>query len=63
MYPERFNNKTNGITQRRWLKKANPSLSALISDRIGEGWITDLYELEKLRPLAEDAAFRNTGGR
>jgi len=58
MYPERFNNKTNGITQRRWLKKANPPLAALISDRIGEGWITDLYELEKLRPLAEDAAFR-----
>ncbi|MBT0652806.1 glycogen/starch/alpha-glucan phosphorylase [Geomobilimonas luticola] len=58
MYPERFNNKTNGITQRRWLKKGNPPLSALIDDRIGPGWVTDLYELEKLRPLAEDAEFR-----
>jgi glycogen phosphorylase len=57
MYPERFNNKTNGITQRRWLKLANPALSALISTHIGNGWITDLYELEKLRPLAADAGF------
>ena len=57
MYPERFNNKTNGITQRRWLKSANPSLSELISTHIGEGWITDLYHLEKLRPLADDAEF------
>jgi starch phosphorylase len=57
MYPERFNNKTNGVTQRRWLKLANPALSALISTHIGNGWITDLYELEKLRPLAADAGF------
>ncbi len=58
MFPERFNNKTNGITQRRWLRKANPGLSGLISSRIGDGWATDLYEMEKLRPLAEDPAFR-----
>jgi len=52
MFPERFNNKTNGITQRRWLKMANPLLSSLIDDHIGEGWTRNLYELEKLRPLA-----------
>jgi glycogen phosphorylase len=57
MYPERFNNKTNGITQRRWLKMSNPSLSALIDDYIGLGWTRDLYELEKLRPVAADAEF------
>ncbi|HEY6008796.1 MAG TPA: glycogen/starch/alpha-glucan phosphorylase [Geobacteraceae bacterium] len=57
MYPERFNNKTNGITQRRWLKKANPQLSALIDQRIGEGWTTDLYKLRQLRPLADDPGF------
>ena len=57
MYPERFNNKTNGVTQRRWLKLANPALSALISMHIGDSWATNLYELEKLRPLAADAGF------
>jgi len=57
MYPEKFSNKTNGITQRRWLKKANPSLASLISEHIGSGWITNLTELEKLRPLAEDPDF------
>jgi starch phosphorylase len=58
MYPERFNNKTNGITPRRWLLAANPDLAALISARIGERWITDLNDLRKLEPLAEDADFR-----
>jgi starch phosphorylase len=58
MCPEKFNNKTNGITQRRWLRKANPGLSGLISEAIGDGWCTDLYELQKLRPLADDPAFR-----
>ncbi|HEY5974704.1 MAG TPA: glycogen/starch/alpha-glucan phosphorylase, partial [Geobacteraceae bacterium] len=58
MYPERFNNKTNGITQRRWLKCANPGLADLIGEQIGDGWITDLFELQKLVPLAEDAEFR-----
>ncbi|MCS6885111.1 MAG: glycogen/starch/alpha-glucan phosphorylase [Acidobacteriota bacterium] len=57
-YPERFNNKTNGVTQRRWLHKCNPRLSALISEVIGEGWITNLYELKRLEPYAEDSAFR-----
>ncbi|HYS44687.1 MAG TPA: glycogen/starch/alpha-glucan family phosphorylase, partial [Geobacteraceae bacterium] len=60
MYPERFNNKTNGITQRRWLKKANPGLSALIGDAIGGGWATDLFELEKLAALVEDREFLGT---
>jgi len=58
MYPERFNNKTNGITQRRWLRKANPGLAGLITNAIGDGWTTDLYELQKLRPLADDPSFR-----
>ncbi len=58
MWPERFNNKTNGITQRRWLLTSNPTLSRLICDRTGEGWITNLDELRKLEPLAEDGAFR-----
>jgi glycogen phosphorylase len=58
MYPERFSNKTNGVTPRRWLLQANPKLSSAISDGIGERWITDLSELKALRPLAEDASFR-----
>jgi len=57
MYPERFNNKTNGITQRRWLKMSNPSLSSLIDDYIGDGWARNLYELEKLRAVATDPEF------
>jgi len=58
IFPERFNNKTNGITPRRWLRLANPALSDAISQAIGEGWITDLDELAKLRPLAADPTFR-----
>src|SRR3989338_7686096 len=58
MFPERFNNKTNGITPRRWLKKANPLLSDLITEKIGDGWVTNLDELKKLAPLAEDKKFR-----
>ena len=58
MYPARFNNKTNGITQRRWLKKANPGLAGLITGAIGDGWTTDLDQLQRLRPLADDAGFR-----
>ena len=57
VFPERFNNKTNGVTPRRWLKLANPWLSTAISSAIGDGWITDLAELQKLRPLARDPAF------
>lgn len=56
-FPERFNNKTNGITQRRWLRKSNPRLSRLISDYIGDKWTTDLYELKKLLPLSKDVSF------
>lgn len=56
IYPERFNNKTNGITQRRWLALANPQLSDFITERIGNGWIKDLDELEKLAPFASDKA-------
>jgi starch phosphorylase len=59
MYPERFNNKTNGVTQRRWLKLANPSLSKLIDAVMGEGWTTDLFQLKKLLALAELPEFRN----
>ncbi len=59
LYPERFQNKTNGITPRRWLRKCNPALSALISEAIGEKWLTDLDELSRLRPLADDAEFRH----
>jgi len=58
LYPDRFNNKTNGITQRRWLRKCNPGLSDLITARIGDGWITNLHELKKLVPLADDRRFR-----
>ncbi|MCL1997610.1 MAG: glycogen/starch/alpha-glucan phosphorylase [Turicibacter sp.] len=57
IYPEKFNNKTNGITPRRWLAYCNPALSKLITDKIGDGWVSDLDELTKLRPLAKDAAF------
>jgi len=57
MYPERFNNKTNGITQRRWLNQANPDLSVLISGVIGNGWLTNLEELKNLLPFAEDGKF------
>ncbi len=58
LFPERFNNKTNGVTQRRFLLLANPALSKVITEAIGDGWIADLSQLEKLKPLAEDKAFR-----
>lgn len=58
LYPDRFNNKTNGITQRRWLLKSNPRLARLISSKIGDKWIIDLEELRKLEPFAEDKKFR-----
>jgi glycogen phosphorylase len=59
LFPDRFSNKTNGVTPRRWLLLANPSLSAAITDATGDGWIKDLNQLSKLRPLADDAAFRD----
>ncbi|MFH0980830.1 MAG: glycogen/starch/alpha-glucan phosphorylase [Planctomycetota bacterium] len=57
-YPGRFNNKTNGVTPRRWLKKANAPLAYLLSETLGEQWVTDLTELRRLLPLAEDVEFQ-----
>jgi starch phosphorylase len=57
-FPERFNNKTNGVTPRRWLLLCNPALAATITDAIGDGWITDLGQLARLKPLADDKGFR-----
>ena len=57
-FPDKFNNKTNGITQRRWLLHSNPNLADLITSYIGNGWITDLSQLERLLPLAEDEKFQ-----
>jgi starch phosphorylase len=58
MFPDRFNNKTNGVTPRRWLLVANPVLSKTITDAIGDGWITDLMQLSNLKSLADDKRFR-----
>jgi len=58
MFPERFNNKTNGVTPRRWLLQANPALADVITDAIGDGWVTDLDQLSGLKPLASDKAFQ-----
>jgi glycogen phosphorylase len=58
LWPHKFNNKTNGVTQRRWLSLCNPGLAGLISERIGEGWVTQLDQLKDLAPCADDAAFR-----
>ncbi len=58
LHPEKFKNITNGITQRRWLKVCNPALSDLITKNIGEGWITNLSELQALAVNCEDAGFR-----
>jgi starch phosphorylase len=58
MEPEKFNNKTNGITQRRWVLKANPGLAQLITEKIGDGWITDLAQLKRLESMVEDAEFK-----
>ncbi len=57
MFPERFSNKTNGVTPRRWLLMANPELADLITEAIGDGWITDLAQLRHIVPLTNDAAF------
>jgi starch phosphorylase len=58
IFPERFNNKTNGVTPRRWLRLANPALAEAISQAIGDNWIFDHGQLRRLRPLAADRAFR-----
>jgi starch phosphorylase len=62
MFPTRFNNKTNGVSPRRWLLLANPWLSELITEAIGEAWITDLAQMRRILPLAKDAAFRSDFG-
>jgi starch phosphorylase len=59
MFPERFSNKTNGVTPRRWMLLANPALAGLITEAIGDGWMTDLGQLARLRSLADDKDFRN----
>jgi glycogen phosphorylase len=59
MFPDRFNNKTNGVTPRRWLLLANPALAGAINEAIGDSWITDLGQLSKLRPMAEDKPFHD----
>jgi starch phosphorylase len=59
LFPERFNNKTNGVTPRRWLLLSNPWLARLITDTIGDGWVTDMEQLRKLVPLADDSGFRD----
>ena len=58
MFPERFSNKTNGVTPRRWLRSANPALARTITEAIGEDWVTDLSQLRQLASLAADGAFR-----
>lgn len=58
LWPEKFTNKTNGITPRRWLKQCNPGLSALISSKIGEEWVTNLFDLKKIDKLASNKAFQ-----
>jgi len=60
MFPERFSNKTNGVTPRRWLLLANPSVARWISTAIGETWVTDLAELSRLKPLANDQGVRDS---
>ncbi len=59
MFPGRFSNKTNGVTPRRWLLQCNPPLARLITEAVGDGWVTDLGRLRGLAPLAEDASFRD----
>ncbi len=59
IYPEKFNNKTNGITQRRWLLHANPELAKLVTEKVGDGWTTDLSKLEGLLQYADDKDFQN----
>jgi glycogen phosphorylase len=59
LYPERFSNKTNGVTPRRWLRLANPHLSAAVTEAIGDDWIADLAELSRLKPLADNTGFRD----
>ena len=58
LWPHKFNNKTNGVTPRRFIRQSNPRLSALVTEQIGDGWLRDLDQLAKLEPKADDAEFR-----
>lgn len=58
MFPERFNNKTNGVTPRRWIHQANPDLSRLLSAAVGNAWLTDFGQVQGLARLADDASFQ-----
>ncbi len=58
LWPQKFNNKTNGVTPRRWIVQANPEMTKLIREAIGDAWITDLDQLQQVAPLAGDASFR-----
>lgn len=60
LWPDKFNNKTNGVTQRRWLAACNPGLASLISERLGQGWVTDLDQLHGLEAFADDDAFQQS---
>jgi starch phosphorylase len=59
LWPKKFNNKTNGVTPRRWIASCNPELTELITETIGDGWVRDLSLLQKLKPYADDAGFRS----
>ncbi len=58
LWPEKFNNKTNGVTSRRWMVSSNPALSSLITRTLGDGWTTDMAKLKELAPYVDDASFR-----
>ncbi|WP_306533964.1 glycogen/starch/alpha-glucan phosphorylase [Geobacter sp.] len=59
LWPHKFNNKTNGVTPRRWLAWCNPGLSRLLTDTIGDGWVADLGEIRRIADFADDAGFRS----
>ncbi|MCB0214981.1 MAG: glycogen/starch/alpha-glucan phosphorylase, partial [Anaerolineae bacterium] len=58
LWPHKFNNKTNGVTPRRWIAHANPAMTALISEKIGSDWVSDLGQIEKLKTLANNSEFQ-----
>ena len=58
LWPHKFNNKTNGVTPRRWIARCNPELSRLVSERIGEGWVADLQQIDRIAGYVDDAEFR-----
>jgi starch phosphorylase len=59
LWPERFSNKTNGVTQRRWLLMANPGLASLLDETVGPAWVTDLEQVKGIEPRADDAGFQS----